>query len=482
MTAPSNNDSELMDLLSALWDDRLDAVSRERLEELLASQDFPAIELLTSFTRLHLDLEWLISSRAAHDKAIASLKNLRNVSIVGESEWRWRRWAVRGLAGLAVGILITVVGVWYFARPGIDRLTRAPQPVGRVVRLENAEWSGSDGLQSADAVREGQTVDLKRGFAQISLGFGADILLEGPCRAKLLSNDRVALEQGKLAARAAKWATGFRVETDDLVATDLGTWFSVQSGGGRPAEIHVLEGAVLAKPNNENSSSDALRHLKADEAVHMTREGSFQTIEFRRDASAEKLSTFQPLRPIQMWNSGIGLREGDEDPHWMVTDGDTQDGPYPQPAVVSVPHASHGINQPERSQWISVYRGTTKGVPARSRYTFETTLDLTGFDLSSVWVSGLILADDGVDEVRLNGKRLDIKPWTDWYYGANYVKFHPIEIRSGFVPGINRLAFVVKNETFIEPSKQGFNFPNTPNPMALRTEWQAFGRPISRPN
>ena len=118
------------------------------------------------------------------------------------------------------------------------------------------------GLQSGDAVREGQTVDLKSGFAQISMGFGADVLLEGPCRARLSSNDRVALERGKLAVRAAKWAIGFKVETDDLVATDLGTWFSVQSGGGTPAEIHVLEGLVLAKPNKANSSQDGYSSLE----------------------------------------------------------------------------------------------------------------------------------------------------------------------------------------------------------------------------
>jgi hypothetical protein len=479
MTAPSNHNSELMDLLGALWDDRLDDASRKRLEELLATKGLPAIELLTSFTRLHLDLEWLISSRSAHDKAIASLKKFRNVTGGGGSEGRWRRWAARGLAGIAAGILIAAIGVWYVSRPGIDHLTRAPQPVGRVVRLENEVWQGEDQLRTDDAVREGQMVDLKRGFAQISLGFGADILLEGPCRATLLSTDRVALEQGTLGVRAARWATGFKVETKDLVATDLGTWFSVQSGGRNPAEIHVLEGAVLAQPLDSNTASDATRRVNADEALHVTRDGAFQAIGFRRDAAAEKLAQFKPLRPIQIWNTGIGIREGDTDAHWKVTAGDEQGGPYPQPAIVSVPHPSHGINEPERSQWISVYRGTTRGVPARSRYTFETTFDLTGFDLDSVWVSGLILADDGVDEVRLNGKQLEIKRWTDWYYGANYTKFHPIEIRSGFVRGINRLAFIVKNETFIEPSKQGFNFPDTPNPMALRAEWQAFGRPTS---
>jgi hypothetical protein len=166
----------------------------------------------------------------------------------------------------------------------------------------------------------------------------------------------------------------------------------------------------------------------------------------------------------------------------MVTTGDDEVGPYPQPAVVSVPHVSYGINEPERSQWISVDRGTTRGVPARSRYTFETTFDLTGFDLGSVLVFGQILADDGVDEVWLNGKRLNIEPWTDWTYGINYVNFHPIEIRSGFVHGVNRLAFVVKNESFIVPTEQGFDVPDTPNPMALRAEWQAFGRPIGGPN
>ena len=80
----------------------------------------------------------------------------------------------------------------------------------------------------------------------------------------------------------------------------------------------------------------------------------------------------------------------------MVTAGDDQHGPYPQPAIVCVPHFSYGVNEPERPQRISVYGGTTSGVPARSTYTFETTLDLTGFDISSVWVLGLILTDDGV--------------------------------------------------------------------------------------
>jgi hypothetical protein len=480
MDESARKESELLDLLSAVWDDRLDAVSRARLEELLSRDDFAAIELLTSYARLHLDLEWLVSSKAAQERAMRSLKH---AVLASERKRRRRRWKLAGLAGVAASILVTIVSIWFFTRPVVHQLVRAPQPVGEVVRLENADWASGTGLQTGDALLEGQTVDIERGFAQLSMGFGADVLLEGPCRARIASSNRVALERGKLAVRAAKWAVGFKVETDDLLATDLGTWFNVQSGGGGPAEIHVLEGLVLAKPNNVNISGDDTRRVKADEAVHVARDGTFQAIAFRRDVAAEKkLTQFQPLRPIQIRNTGIGLREGDKDPHWMVTTGDDQAGPYPQSAVVGVPHGSYGINEPDRSQWISVDRGTTKGVPPRSRYTFETTFDLTGFDLSSVWVSGLVLADDGVDEVWLNGKQLNISPWKDWGYGVVYATFHPIEIRGGFVPGVNRLAFVVKNETFIYRSKRGFDLPETPNPMALRAEWQAFGRPTSGSN
>lgn len=477
MTAPFRNESELMDLLCAFWDDRLDDASRKRLEELLARHSSPAIELLTSFTRLHLDLEWLISSSAAQEKA---MDTLQNVALGNDNERPWLRRTVYGIASLAACILLTLFGLWYFRPPGIPHLTRLPQPVGQVVRLESAVWAGAPGLKTGEAVREGQTIDLQRGLAQISMGYGADLMLEGPCRATLLSMERVVLEQGKIEVRAAKWAIGFKVETEDVLATDLGTWFSMQSGGDKPAEIRVLEGAVLAEPLRAKKSRNAGRRVAADEAIHMMRDGNFQPIKFQREASAERLSNFSPLRPIQIWNTGIGLDEGNEDPHWRVTTGDDRIKPYPQPAVVGVPHHSYGINEPERSQWISVRRGTTKGVPARSRYTFETTFDLTGFDLNSIWVSGQVIADDGVDEISLNGKRLGIESWTDWTYGINYVRFRPIEIRSGFVPGVNRLALVVKNETYIEPTDRGFETPDTRNPMALRVEWQAFGRPLSR--
>lgn len=475
MDEAARRNFELMELLSVVWDEQLDAESRARLEELLAQDDFTAVELLTSYTRMHLDLEWLVSSKAAQKKALQSLKQVR----AGQSHKTRRGYDRRtiGLASLAAGILLSVLYLWYARWPGHEHLIRPALPVGEVVRLENAEWTDGIGVMTGDAVLEGQSFEIEKGFAQLSMGFGADLLLEGPCRARILAGDRVALNQGRAAVRAAEWAVGFKVETNDLVATDLGTWFSVESGRGR-SEIHVLEGLVLAKPVSTKGFPAEQRRLTADEAVDLTRDGAFREIKFRRDAVAQRLTEFDPLRPIQIWNTGIKLQVGDEDPHWTVVASDGRSRALPLPAIVNAPHGSYGINEPQRSQWISVDDGTTSGVAARSRYTFETTFDLAGLDLNSVWVSGLVLADDGVDEVWLNGKRLNIKAWKDWGYGVRYVTFHPIEIRSGFVPGVNRLAIVVKNETFIFRSDRGFDLPETPNPMALRVEWQAFGHPI----
>jgi hypothetical protein len=476
MDEAARRESELVNLLSAVWDDRLDAPSRTRLEELLAQDDYADIDLLTELTKLHLDLEWLVSSNAAQEKAIASLRNV--CAAKQRKSIRLPDWRLAGFGGLAAAVLLWIAFTWYFAPHGHEYLERPPQPVGQVTRLVNPEWTAGSGPRIGDTLKEGEIVDIKKGRAQLSMGFGADVLLEGPCRVRIEEQDRVTLEQGQLAVRAAKWAVGFTVDTEDLVVTDLGTWFSMRTGGEGPSEIHVLEGAVLATQLNEATSNDPGRRLKADQAVQMSTDGAFQLIKFRHDAATDELNRFGPLRPIRIWNSGIGLREGDEDPHWNVTAGGVgRMGRLAQPAIVSAPHGSYGVNEAKRSQWISVENGTSSGVPARSQYTFETEFDLTGFDLPSVWVSGLVLADDGVDEVWLNGKQLDIAPWKDWGYGVVYNRFHPIDIRSGFVPGTNRLSIVVKNERFIFRSDRGFDLPETPNPMALRTEWQAFGRP-----
>jgi hypothetical protein len=88
----------------------------------------------------------------------------------------------------------------------------------------------------------------------------------------------------------------------------------------------------------------------------------------------------------------------------------------------------------------------------------------------------MLRADNGVDGVWLNGKRLPIAPWEEWWVGSAFYDFHMIEITSGFVPGNNVLAIVVNNETDLYTVDGNILENQTPNSMALRVEWVASGR------
>ena len=119
-----------------LWDDRLDAESRAQLETLLSQDDFAAVDLLTSYSRLHLDLEWLVSSKAAQNKALSSVGKLRAAQKVKVRRHLDRR--TMGFAGIAAALLLSAFYVWFSAPSGHQHLVRPPLPLGEVVRLENA--------------------------------------------------------------------------------------------------------------------------------------------------------------------------------------------------------------------------------------------------------------------------------------------------------------------------------------------------------
>jgi hypothetical protein len=80
-----------------------------------------------------------------------------------------------------------------------------------------------------------------------------------------------------------------------------------------------------------------------------------------------------------------------------------------------------------------------------------------------------LIADNGVREVRVNGKPIPLKPWVLNERDQLFNRFVVVEIRDGFVVGKNRIEFDIWNG--VDRYE-----PEEPNPLALRVEWQAFGR------
>jgi hypothetical protein len=164
--------------------------------------------------------------------------------------------------------------------------------------------------------------------------------------------------------------------------------------------------------------------------------------------------------PITLFNTGIGLKEGDPDPHWQLVARSDDRNFKPRPAVVSrIPSDWWLANDPARSQWISIADGPPD-VP-RVIFTFRTTFDLVGALPETAVLRGGFIADNHVDAIRLNGKAVRVCEHRE---EGLFHDFHGLFVEKGFSHGINTLEIDVRNGC------AGDGGQGTFNPMGLRIE------------
>jgi len=461
-----------------------------RLEAFVREHGAPACELLIQYSGMHLELDSIVASSRAYERAIAEItqlagenngdaKSLRPAAAPSQGRRKnfprhWRRWSLAATILLAVGGLIWLKSLPNppspVSRAQIAVLQRPPQPVACVTSVADAKWGDGVNYNVGRTLNQRQRLELVAGTAQISMASGADIVLQAPCKVVLAADDLVILERGKLTAQAAKWATGFVVQTNGLRVTDLGTRFAVSADSSGIAEAHVLEGEVLAEPMKRQRPKQFSMLLKSGQAIRVSvSKATIDLIAAQSAGFVDKLQLFRPFRPIQLWNTGVGMEIGKEDQHWSVTAGDAANGPYPRPATITAGDRSYLDNMPDASQWISVHDNILPGVTPKTVHTFETKFDLTGYDLDTVHIVGLFLVDDAINQLRINGHSVPFKRWQTTWDKWDFKSFHPIVIKKGFVPGEN----VISVDVYNSPSEPVH--PMHPNPMGLRVEWQAFG-------
>jgi len=147
--------------------------------------------------------------------------------------------------------------------------------------------------------------------------------------------------------------------------------------------------------------------------------------------------------PRELWNTGCGVNVGEPDSHWQLVARSDQPNLTPRAAVVTECNASRVANDPKRSQWISIVANPSQ-LPEGVVYTFRSTFELPdGAYLDRAIISGRFWADDHVEAIRLNGKKVDVPFHECGWQAATYaVEFN---IREGFVKGKNVLEFDVLN-------------------------------------
>ena len=156
--------------------------------------------------------------------------------------------------------------------------------------------------------------------------------------------------------------------------------------------------------------------------------------------------------PIVLFNTGVGLKKGDLDPHWQVVARSDDPKFKPRPAVVR--GLRDGIflkDDPDRSQWLSLAVGDVE-FPEDVVYVFRTTFDLTGMLASKAVLRGKFLADDRLVGIRLNGRRLPVPLHRD---GSPFLDWTSFQTSAGFVKGTNVLEFdVLNSDPYQSPSQR----------------------------
>lgn len=124
--------------------------------------------------------------------------------------------------------------------------TRSGREVATLSDSIDAEWADSSfalrpGVRLLDS---DPTFVLRRGYAKLVFDNQAEVVLEGPSEFKILSDNQVWLDYGRLYATVPESAQGFTVQTAQAKTVDLGTEFGIKESLDGETEIHVIKGKV----------------------------------------------------------------------------------------------------------------------------------------------------------------------------------------------------------------------------------------------
>lgn len=159
------------------------------------------------------------------------------------------RWAVVGIAALAAVVLA------YFA-------VLATSPVATLERVADARWK-SGTMETGAKLKKGR-FQLEKGAIVLSFKRGARAVIEGPADFEIRGDNEMNLTSGRVRARIPASAHGFRVETPQFTAVDLGTEFGCDAGLSGAGELHVFTGKV-----DMQTSGSTVVHLSETQAMRM---------------------------------------------------------------------------------------------------------------------------------------------------------------------------------------------------------------------
>jgi hypothetical protein len=302
--------------------------------------------------------------------------------------------------------------------------------VGRITGTADCRWADSTANASQhDSVSLGREYALLAGFLEITYDSGAKVILQGPATYTIESAGGGFLSLGRLTARMEHKESGvrgqgldsdvrsavqppnqprlqrpkselanpsplaplpsplFSVRTPTAIVTDLGTEFGVEvdkSGASRAhvfrgeIEVRAVDGDSLPSPLGRGGGGEGrgrVIQLRENESARIERDANRRAAVIREPdrSNARTFTREMPSQvPIDSFNTGAGLKEGDMDPHWQIVAVSNDPDFKPRPAVVTAVPPEYLPRNTARSQWISIGNGPP-ALPNGVVCTFRTT-------------------------------------------------------------------------------------------------------------
>ncbi len=175
--------------------------------------------------------------------------------------------------------------------------------VARITKAQSVQWTDNFPDKPGALLRQGETRYLLTGFVELSFVEGARVVVEGPARFQIESEDRIFLEQGKLTARIAGKTNNFLVRTPNATVVDYGTEFGVEVLETGQTSAHVYEGTVDLRAGTDPVYHGASLKLTERLSGQIDSSGTVQSIpfdgmRFTRDVPAPYQIATMQLNPL----------------------------------------------------------------------------------------------------------------------------------------------------------------------------------------
>lgn len=110
----------------------------------------------------------------------------------------------------------------------------------------NPQWADAASMVKGSRIAAGGgPFVLHEGLIELEFDNQANVILEGPAKFRILAEDRIGLEYGKLYAVVPKGAIGFSVYAQQVKIIDMGTEFGVQAEFNGDTQLHVMKGKTI---------------------------------------------------------------------------------------------------------------------------------------------------------------------------------------------------------------------------------------------